>query len=673
MYLTQVLITLLKVKNKEMPLRPQDIKVPLEMINHRLKLSIVCFFVSVWQKYSFQSGIKIKILFFIFVQHTLVSQTSTLKEIQDTEAVSIYSGMINVSSENNILLFESTDIITSEHFLKQLTRDSFSSPALKRVNYFQSNRSNYWMLLPVRLADTSTLGIAFMVHGCQNDSVWILDKNLNTTQKQKIPINNFKKDLTGSIIAGNLPGIGLNLTKDDRFILINTINYSYSKKNFPVLFDAKYYTAWYFKFHLSKFVFFLFISGVEIGLILYFLLHFFLLREKYLFWYILYVIAQLLPNIDFIHWAFSDQFSFPYSWFNFKVFHLCTIMITYLFFIRNILSENIKIFNRAFHILVPLCLIIFIIDTILLIYGYEYWSGVIYTFIRSFVGLFCLTITSVILFLHRQKRYRLLFAGSLCIVISETIGWLFFTEYRSYIINLGILLEYLFFSYLINQVIKQNEKERLMVKSENIELIKKQEELKQSIAQDIHDEVGSIITKLNLELQLDKLKNNDPIQLKAISHYQNYVEKIREGLKDLVQIIDNKAYDFRDFKASVREIAYDYLENTTIRLQINMPEHIQNPILSYQIKRNLECILKEALQNILKHSQASNVTMELNINHGIIMFNIMDDGIGIHTSTKSGSKGLTNIRQRIIKLNGMLKIISSEHEIGTKLIMQIPY
>lgn len=64
-----------------------------------------------------------------------------------------------------------------------------------------------------------------------------------------------------------------------------------------------------------------------------------------------------------------------------------------------------------------------------------------------------------------------------------------------------------------------------MVKSENIELIKKQEELKQSIAQDIHDEVGSIITKLNLELQLDKLKNNDPIQLKAISHYQNYVEK----------------------------------------------------------------------------------------------------------------------------------------------------
>jgi signal transduction histidine kinase len=185
--------------------------------------------------------------------------------------------------------------------------------------------------------------------------------------------------------------------------------------------------------------------------------------------------------------------------------------------------------------------------------------------------------------------------------------------------------------------------------------------------------VGSIITKLNLELQLDKLKNNDPIQLKAISHYQNYVEKIREGLKDLVQIIDNKAYDFRDFKASVREIAYDYLENTTIRLQINMPEHIQNPILSYQIKRNLECILKEALQNILKHSQASNVTMELNINHGIIMFNIMDDGIGIHTSTKSGSKGLTNIRQRIIKLNGMLKIISSEHEIGTKLIMQIPY
>lgn len=391
-----------------------------------------------------------------------------------------------------------------------------------------------------------------------------------------------------------------------------------------------------------------------------------------MFWYILYVIAQLLPNIDFIHWAFSDQFSFPYSWFNFKVFHLCTIMITYLFFIRNILSENIKIYNRAFHILVPLCLIIFIIDTILLIYGYEYWSGVIYTFIRSFVGLFCLTITSVILFLHRQKRYRLLFAGSLCIVISETIGWLFFTEYRSYIINLGILLEYLFFSYLINQVIKQNEKERLMVKSENIELIKKQKELKQSIAQDIHDEVGSIITKLNLELQLDKLKNNDPIQLKAISHYQNYVEKIREGLKDLVQIIDNKAYDFRDFKASVREIAYDYLENTTIRLQINMPEHIQNPILSYQIKRNLECILKEALQNILKHSLASNVKIDLWLENKQIGFKIADDGIGIQSFSKPGRKGLTNIRHRINKLQGVLEISSSDTGKGTVLSILIP-
>jgi signal transduction histidine kinase len=603
---------------------------------------------------------------------TISSQSLYILDTTKIKPVLLYPTMVHQEVKDKILLFESKNVISCSQFLTQIRQSSIDSTALKKVAHFQSNKSNYWMLIPISVIDTSSLGIAMYLRGAQNDSIWVLDHHFSITQKYKIPLNNFKLDLTKDIPSGNLPGLALPIYTTDAYILINTINYSYSNNNYPILFDSRYYTEWYFSKHNFRFAYFVFLTGIEIGLILYFLLHYILIREKYLLWYIFYVAAQMFPNLDYVYWLFSDIISFPYSWFHFKMFHFCSIFITYLFFVRYILTEPIRLFNWAFRIIVTICIFIFVIDIGLMINGSDYWSDILYSTFRSVLSIFCLAITIYILFYNKISTYKLLFYGTLCLVLAEIIGWFFASEYRSYIINFGILAELLVFSFLINQMIKKNEIERQLVKKANENLIQEREEWKHNLAQDIHDEVGSIITKLNLELHLDKLKRTDPIHIKSLNTYQIYVEKLRDGLKDLVEIIDDSKYDLIDLKALIKDVAFDYLKNTTIHLKINMPDQNINPNIPYQVKRHLQAILKEALQNVLKHAQATTVDIDMTVVNNQILLIVRDDGIGFDTAISTKGKGFLYMKQRIKNVNGNLTIRSNANEKGTNLLIEIP-
>lgn len=618
--------------------------------------------------------IKVALLCAIFtvLYGTIFSQSSSTLDTTSIKPVYLYPKMVHQEVQDKIFLFESKKIISSSQFLHQIQQSSTDSSALKKVGHFQSNKSNYWMLLPVSVIDTSSLGIAIYLRGAQNDSIWVLDHHFSITQKYKIPLNNFKLDLTDDIPSGNLPGLALPIYASDAYILINTVSYSYSNNNYPILFDSRYYTEWYFSKHNFRFTYFVFLTGIEIGLILYFLLHYILIRQKYLLWYILYVAAQMLPNLDYVYWSFSDIISFPYSWFHFKMFHFCSIFITYLFFVRYILTEPIRLFNYVFKIIVTICIFIFVIDIGLILNVSDYWSGILYSTFRSILSIFCLAITIYILFYSKISTYRLLFYGTLCLVLAEIIGWFFASEYRSYIINFGIMAEFLVFSILINQMIKNNEIERQLFKKANETLIQEREEWRHNLAQDIHDEVGSIITKLNLELHLDKLKRTDPFHIKSLNTYQIYVEKLREGLKDLVEIIDDSKYDLIDLKALIKEVAFDYLRNTTIQLKINMPDQNINPNIPYQVKRHLQAILKEALQNVLKHAQATTVDIEMIVVNNQIRLTVRDDGIGFDTAINTKGKGFLYMNQRIKNVKGNLLIRSSTSEKGTNLLIEIP-
>src|SRR4030095_6075520 len=119
-----------------------------------------------------------------------------------------------------------------------------------------------------------------------------------------------------------------------------------------------------------------------------------------------------------------------------------------------------------------------------------------------------------------------------------------------------------------------------------------------------------------------------------------------------------------------RNYISEFFQDTDIRLTINFPEEIPDLIIHPDLKRNLLLVLKESLNNILKHSQANRVAVQLHLDGPRYLFEISDNGKGMpHCNGKEFGNGLKNMKQRMEEMNGTFRIISRENK-GTLVLFE---
>jgi signal transduction histidine kinase len=113
----------------------------------------------------------------------------------------------------------------------------------------------------------------------------------------------------------------------------------------------------------------------------------------------------------------------------------------------------------------------------------------------------------------------------------------------------------------------------------------------------------------------------------------------------------------------------EYLAQNGINCHVDEPENIPQIDLSGEFRRNIYLTAKEALHNIVKHAQASEVWIQIEIDRALTL-KIKDNGIGIDNSTpNSFGNGLTNMKNRIEELRGRFEIKSKN---GTAIIIKAP-
>lgn len=153
--------------------------------------------------------------------------------------------------------------------------------------------------------------------------------------------------------------------------------------------------------------------------------------------------------------------------------------------------------------------------------------------------------------------------------------------------------------------------------------------------------------------------------------------------QDLNHIID-------DIRAYIRNLITAHEEQSTLKTYIdNIILHFQQfsgvkvtleiaedlPMLTDFQRHNMLQIMREALANVARHAEAKHAKILVQTNARTVLFSIADDGKGFNPAETearpSGSFGLTNIRQRVHRLNGELEIESSP-QIGTTIWVKIP-
>lgn len=205
---------------------------------------------------------------------------------------------------------------------------------------------------------------------------------------------------------------------------------------------------------------------------------------------------------------------------------------------------------------------------------------------------------------------------------------------------------------------------------------KLQEDEKQKISRELHDSIGQILTSIKLNLELIK--------------EDRYGTGSRlEKIKDISKLIENAMYEIKEISYRLKpRILDDFgLEPSLKALcnEISRKSNIKGTFQAYklngrfapEVETALYRISQEALNNIVKHSGASEFSMQLVKHSHLLRMIIEDDGIGFNLEkikqnpAKKNSIGLINMSERAYSLNGKCIIDSSEGA-GTEIIIEIP-
>ncbi len=187
------------------------------------------------------------------------------------------------------------------------------------------------------------------------------------------------------------------------------------------------------------------------------------------------------------------------------------------------------------------------------------------------------------------------------------------------------------------------------------------------ISKDMHDDLGSGLSKIAIMSELVKSRFSNEADLSI------QVNKISVTANDLVDKMGhivwamNPQNDSLDnLMAYMREFASDFFDDTGISLLIHFPDDATGIKLNQETRRNIFMVVKESLNNVLKHAQATAVNIKLRIDAGQVHLTITDNGKGFDTvNTRKFGNGLMNMKKRLEEIGGIYMISSVQNE-GTK-------
>jgi signal transduction histidine kinase len=190
------------------------------------------------------------------------------------------------------------------------------------------------------------------------------------------------------------------------------------------------------------------------------------------------------------------------------------------------------------------------------------------------------------------------------------------------------------------------------------------------IARDIHDDVGSSLTFITMLGEQCREDIAKPPEL-AI-HTEKIVSYARATVQALDEIVwaVNPQNDTLDALVGyLSQYASQFFEGTSVRCRLDVPEALSSLVLPAAVRHDLFLVVKEALNNVLKHARASEVTVAVSESAGLLEIAIEDNGRGFDAATSASSRrgdGLTNMPERMAKIGGGFSLASLPGQ-GTKL------
>jgi signal transduction histidine kinase len=197
------------------------------------------------------------------------------------------------------------------------------------------------------------------------------------------------------------------------------------------------------------------------------------------------------------------------------------------------------------------------------------------------------------------------------------------------------------------------------------------ERLRIQIASNLHDDVGARLTKVAMVTELVDRETQDSHPTKP--HIRNIFGTIREitqAMDEIVWTINPKNDTLDNLANYIFQYAQDYFQDTGVSCRLDVPAQLPDRPLSTEVRHNLFMAVKEALNNALKHAEASEVRIGLGVTDGQMTITVTDNGRGfLIDQARSKGNGLENMKQRLAQIGGRL-VLESTPGNGTRIRLE---
>jgi signal transduction histidine kinase len=196
--------------------------------------------------------------------------------------------------------------------------------------------------------------------------------------------------------------------------------------------------------------------------------------------------------------------------------------------------------------------------------------------------------------------------------------------------------------------------------------------IRNSIATDLHDDIGSTLSNINILTELSKASLGEPEQAgKFLKRIAEEVNNSNQSLDDIVWSINTMNDSYEQIVARMRRYAGEVFEGADIAYHIHFDESIAHKKLDMEKRKDIYLVFKEAVNNIYKHARASNVEINLQTDQHYFKMIISDNGKGFDQNMPTARNGVKNMKMRTSKWRGSMTILSAAGK-GTTLTIIIP-
>lgn len=238
--------------------------------------------------------------------------------------------------------------------------------------------------------------------------------------------------------------------------------------------------------------------------------------------------------------------------------------------------------------------------------------------------------------------------------------------------NKGVMLGRLVVIYDVTE--KKQEQQRYLKQQWKLAVTEERERL----ARDLHDNLGQVLSFINLQAQGIKRElanaNIDKVDNK-LDKLVGVSQAAHNDIREYIRNARNTETTDNGFMAGIIKNIVRFEEQSGLEAKLNFPSSFTGEELPPEIKSNLLYIIKEALNNINKHAKASNVSITFSYIENRLLVEVQDDGKGFDASasidSETSSFGLNIMRERSTEIGAHIEVKSAPEK-GTCIIVTVP-